>query len=107
MAPVAAMATATEPLIHVSLLKLILVTVPLGLVAVLSYYMGLQLQVPIGVGMIRTFVQLSILGYILQPIFERGREWWGLVVLYCIFMVCMASYESFARSKYYFDNMLL
>ena len=40
-------------------------------------------------------MQLSVLGYILVPIFALGR-WW-LTLLYCLFMLAVASAEAVSR----------
>jgi len=58
-------------------------------------------------GTIRTFVQLSILGFILQPIFERGETCPWLVLAYTIVMVLIAAYESMHRSRYQFSGMFV
>ena len=96
---------ATEGLIHVSTPLLLISTVPLLFHAYISSQMGLGLESPIVVGTLRTFVQLSILGSILRPIFFWGIDLWWLVLLYVLFMVTLASIESSARSKYYFHGM--
>jgi putative ABC transport system permease protein len=94
-----------EPLIHVSTPHLLLSIVPLFLLAGASYSMDLGLESPILVGTIRAFVQLSILGMILEPIFIRGLDWWWLVIAYVCFMVTLATLEAVKRPKYYFHNM--
>lgn len=95
-----------DELIHVSTPLLILSAVPLLIHAFLSSQMGLGLESPIVVGILRTFIQLTILGAILRPIFFWGIDLWWLVLLYVLFMVTLASLESSARSKYYFRGML-
>ena len=67
--------------------------------------MDLGLESPILVGTIRAFVQLSILGMILEPIFIRGLDWWWLVIAYVCFMITLATLEAVKRPKYYFHNM--
>jgi putative ABC transport system permease protein len=94
-----------EPLINVSTPLVLLTMTPLALVAWASWMMGLNLESPIVVGTIRAFVQLTILGFILKPIFSRGEDWWWLVIAYTIFMVILASYEAVARTKYFFPGM--
>lgn len=46
----------------------------------------------------RCIVQLSLLGYILVPIF-RVNTWW-LVLAYALFMLCVAAAEAVARPAY-------
>jgi putative ABC transport system permease protein len=95
-----------EKLVHVSTLLLLLSAAPLGGIALISWRMDLKLASPIVVGCIRTFLQLTILGFILQPIFVLGIEHAWLVIFYTLLMVLLASYESVARSKYHFQGML-
>lgn len=95
----------TEGLIPVSTPLLIISTIPLFIHAFLSSQMGLGLESPIVVGILRTFVQLSVLGAILRPIFHWGIELWWLVLLYVLFMVTLASIETSNHSKYYFQGM--
>jgi putative ABC transport system permease protein len=97
----------TEELINVSPIQIIISMVPLGIVAWVSSVMGLNIESPILVGTIRTFLQLSILGFILDPIFVWGVDLWGLVIGYCLIMVVLASYEASARSKYYLQGQFL
>jgi len=94
-----------EGLIHVSTSLLFISTVPLFIYAFLSSQMGLGLESPMVVGVLRTGCQLTILGAILRPIFFWGIQLWWLVLLYVLFMVTLASLESSARSRYYFQGM--
>jgi putative ABC transport system permease protein len=94
-----------EQLIHVSIWTISLATVPLLVLALSSWYLGIGIESPICIGTVRTLIQLSILGMILDPIFERGIDMWGLVVVYVLFMITLASYESSVRCKYYFKHM--
>ena len=97
----------TEELIDVSPMEIIISMIPLGIVAWVSSIMGLNIESPILVGTIRTFVQLSILGVILNPIFVWGVDLWPLVIGYCLLMIILASYEASARSKYYLQGQFL
>jgi putative ABC transport system permease protein len=94
----------SEALISVSPLEIVISMAPLAVVAWVSHLMGLDIESPILAGTLRTFVQLSILGFILDPIFVRGLELWWLVVGYCMFMILLASYEASVRSKYYLEG---
>ncbi|KAG7369007.1 UPF0014 domain containing protein [Nitzschia inconspicua] len=96
--------TQTEDLINVSAIEILITMVPLMMVALVSSIMGLGIASPILVGTIRAFVQLSILGFILDPIFMWGVDLWWLVLGYCGLMILLASYESSVRSKYYLDG---
>lgn len=94
-----------EGLVHVSTPFLFVSVTPLLFLAYVSWSMGLELESPIVVGALRTSVQLTVLGLILNPIFTWGIELWWLVLLYVLFMLVLASLESSARSKYYFEGM--
>lgn len=94
-----------ETLIDVSPGALLLAVVPLIAIACSSWYLDIGIHNPLLVATIRTFVQLSILSFILEIIFVRGDQLWGLVLGYVLFMVTLAAYESTSRSKYYFRYM--
>lgn len=94
-------------LVDISISTLAVSLLPLVGVAFASHQMGLQLESPIVVGMIRAFVQLSILGAILVPIFYYGTLRWWIVAIYMLFMIVLASYEASSRSLYYFKGMSL
>lgn len=93
-------------LIEVSPAFLALSTLPLLGLAAVSFVMRLGLESPIVVGLIRTLVQLSILGAILHPIFYWGQRRWYVVAAYVAFMIVLAAGEATARSRYYFAGML-
>lgn len=94
-----------EELIEISLSKLGLSLVPLIALAKASQHLGLELSSSVITGIIRTFVQLSILGAILTPIFIWGTQHWWIVVLYLAFMIVLASLEASSRSLYYYKGM--
>ena len=97
---------ASEPtLVHVPTVYVLLAAAPLIPVALASYFFHLRLESPILVGCIRTFVQLSILGLILRPIFSLGVDQWWIVVAYVLLMLIVTSYECAGRPKYYFRGM--
>ena len=96
-----------EMLLHISTPLLFLTMAPLLVVVCISHKMELRLERPIIVGCIRTFVQLSILGLILKPIFVRGRTWSWLVLAYTTLMVLLAAHEATSRSQYKFPGMFL
>ena len=53
----------------------------------------------------RCAAQLSVLGYILVPIFLANR-WW-LTLLYTLFMLAVAAVEAVSRPQQTYDGMLL
>jgi putative ABC transport system permease protein len=101
------MTSAEDKLITVSTVEILITMIPLLLVAWVSSVMGLGIESPILVGTIRAFIQLSILGFILDPIFVWGIDLWWLVLGYCGLMILLASYESSVRSKYYLQGQFL
>ena len=94
-------------LVHVSTPLLALSAVPLIALAGVSYRMELGLASSILIGAVRAMVQLSILGFILHPIFRLGLEDWWLVALYVLFMIVLAAFEATRRSKYHFPGIFL
>lgn len=94
-------------IVDVSLAKLALCLTPLLGLAGSSFYLGLQLESPLLVGIVRTFLQLSILSGILTPIFALGIRNPFIVIGYVLFMVILASLEASARTLYYFEHMWL
>eukprot|EP00529_Nitzschia_sp_RCC80_P012120 CAMPEP_0113500018 /NCGR_PEP_ID=MMETSP0014_2-20120614/32076_1 /TAXON_ID=2857 /ORGANISM="Nitzschia sp." /LENGTH=568 /DNA_ID=CAMNT_0000394269 /DNA_START=435 /DNA_END=2137 /DNA_ORIENTATION=+ /assembly_acc=CAM_ASM_000159 len=93
-----------EELVQISNADIVMAMAPLCLIGFLSYRMGLDMESPLLVGVIRSFIQLSILGFILDPIFKWGVDMWWVVIGYTFLMVLLASYESSARSKYFLDG---
>lgn len=94
-----------DVLIEVSPIQIGLTAIPVLGMAVISWYLDLGLESSILVGVVRSFVQLTILSYILNPIFAWGESLFWVVILYVFFMVILASFESANRSTYYFDGM--
>ena len=93
-----------EPLVNVSTTEILISMAPLVAIAVVSNVLRLDIESAIVISTIRTFVQLSILAFILDPIFTRGVDLWWLVVGYCFLMILLAAFEGSARSKYYVDG---
>lgn len=94
----------SQPFVDVSAVDILISVAPLAVIACISNMLGLDIESPMIVSVIRAFVQLSILTIILDPIFLRGVDMWWLVVGYCFLMILLASYEGSTRSKYYIDG---
>ena len=92
-------------LVQVSTPLLLLCMTPLLVVIYISARMDLGLERPMMMGTVRTFVQLSVLGMILEPIFVRGETCGWLVLGYTCLMVLLAAYEGMHRSQYQFPGM--
>ena len=67
--------------VHVSTPILVLSAFPLVCIAFLGHRFELGLENALAVGIIRSFIQLMILGLILHPIFVMGMDWPWLVCL--------------------------
>jgi len=93
-------------LVDVTPQVLLVATLPLLVIAGISYRYQLHVETSIIVGLTRTFVQLSLLGAILRPIFSWGLRYWWVVVgyVFCL-MATVAATEASARSKYYFVGL--
>ncbi|MDP9455882.1 MAG: iron export ABC transporter permease subunit FetB [Actinobacteria bacterium] len=72
----------------------------LGLVAVavaLSFYEGLDLEREIGIAVVRSFIQLAAIGYVIELVF--GLESLGYVLLLLTVMVGFAGWTSARRAR--------
>jgi len=95
-----------EDLVDVTPLLLLTASLPLLLIAGISYRYQLHVETSIVVGVARAFVQLSVLGAVLHPIFAWGLRFWWVVAAYVLcFMAVVAATEASARSKYYFVGL--
>mmetsp|Transcript_34539 Transcript_34539/g.44076 ORF Transcript_34539/g.44076 Transcript_34539/m.44076 type:complete len:575 (-) Transcript_34539:216-1940(-) len=70
-----------------------------------SVWMKLKLHKAIGIGAVRTVLQLSLLGLILVPIFEANK--WYIILGYVIFMIVVAACEAAGRCRYFYKGMLV
>ena len=96
---------ATTDLVDVTPTLLCVACAPLLVIAGISYRYRLHVETSLLVGVVRTFVQLSLLGAILHPIFSWGHQHWCVVVLYVSFMAVVAATEASGRSKYFFVGL--
>ncbi|KAL6751415.1 hypothetical protein V8C86DRAFT_3142181 [Haematococcus lacustris] len=69
-----------------------------------SFHQRLGMHTQLLVAAVRMVVQLSLLGFILVPIF-RHNKWWS-VGLYMTFMASVASLESTQRPRHSYQGML-
>eukprot|EP00980_Cylindrotheca_fusiformis_P031650 scaffold26751_cov147-Cylindrotheca_fusiformis.AAC.3 len=88
--------------VPISIAKVLLSMTPLLLIALISKNMGLGLEFSIVTGAARTLLQLSILGFILRPIFLLKNMY--LVLSYCFMMIILASNVACGKSKYMFPG---
>lgn len=78
---------------------------PLFVIAAVSYQMQLDLGYTLIIGALRTFIQLTILAAILQPIFSADNIY--LVFGYVFVMILLATQASCSRTKYRFKGQFL
>ncbi|KAG2501532.1 hypothetical protein HYH03_000039 [Edaphochlamys debaryana] len=90
--------------IPLSPLAVALAAVVLVINGIISLRFKLGLHTQLLVAATRMVIQLSVLGYVLVPIFTYDR-WW-LVLLYGCFMLSVASLEAVQRPSYTFQGML-
>lgn len=79
-------------------------TIPLLIVALISVRMQLELHNKLLIAIIRCFGQLSVLGWILVPIFKADS--WCLTMAYGFLMVVVASFEAVSRPQHTFHGAL-
>lgn len=84
--------------IDISPLRLAFAVVPLVAVALLSLRLRLHLHNKLAIGAIRCASQLSLLGWILVPIFTTNL-WW-MTLGYCLIMILVASAEAVSRPQH-------
>lgn len=88
--------------VELGILNLVYAAVPLLCVALVSVKMQLDLHSKIIVAMIRCAGQLSLLGWILVPIFN-ANVWW-MTLAYSTGMVIIASAEAASRPQYTYSG---
>mmetsp|Transcript_23775 Transcript_23775/g.28696 ORF Transcript_23775/g.28696 Transcript_23775/m.28696 type:complete len:313 (-) Transcript_23775:24-962(-) len=71
----------------------------------LSYYLKLNLEVSLLIAAVRSVLQLSLLSYILVPIFKANEYY--VVLPYCIFMTAFSALEADTRQSFTYNGMLL
>lgn len=69
---------------------------------VASLTLGLHLEAKFIIATVRMVLQLTILGYILKPIFSNPRA--VVTVLIILIMITVAAREAHARSKYHYSG---
>ena len=83
---------AHKGLVHVSTPLLLASAIPLAIMAVIGHQIDPNLADSLGVGIVRSFVQLMMLGVILNPIFKWGmtKPWLvGLCKLWICYITCI------------------
>lgn len=76
-------------LVHVSTPLLLATALPLVIMAIIGHKIDYSLSESLGVGVIRSFVQLMMLGVVLHPIFKWGMEMPWVVGLCKYFIMSM------------------
>ena len=80
-----------DGVVHVTTPTLLLSAFPLLCIAFIANKFELGLENTLIVGIARSFIQLSILGLILHPIFLLGIDWPWVVGVYVLFMILIAT----------------
>ncbi|CAJ1895884.1 unnamed protein product [Sphenostylis stenocarpa] len=80
------------------MVKPVAATAVVFLAVVLSFYQKLGLEMEMVVAIVRAFIQLSIIGFVLQFIFNQENAGW--ILLAYLFMVSVAGYTAGQRAKH-------
>ena len=97
--------SSADPLILITPLEIALSTLPLLLIALISFHLQIQFEQKLLIAMTRNFVQLSILGFLLVPLFQYGESYPGLVLLYATLMVVLSANEITKRIQYQYPGI--
>ncbi len=87
----------TEPVLSIGFVQLFFTSILILIVIGLSFYEGLGIEKDYLIGVVRTFVQLLLVGYILEYIFALNR--WYLVLLILAVMIGAACQAGVGRLK--------
>ncbi|KAM7254832.1 hypothetical protein ACFE04_020073 [Oxalis oulophora] len=80
------------------MIKPLLATAVVVLAVALSYFQKLGLEGEMIYAIVRAFIQLSIIGFVLQFIFNQANSIW--IILAYLFMVSIAGYTAGQRAKH-------
>ncbi|XP_027917409.1 protein ALUMINUM SENSITIVE 3 [Vigna unguiculata] len=80
------------------MVKPVAATAVVFLAVLLSFYQKLGLELEMVVAILRAFIQLSIIGFVLQFIFNQDNAGW--ILLAYLFMVSVAGYTAGQRAKH-------
>jgi putative ABC transport system permease protein len=89
--------------INISYLDLFLATCLIIVTLVVSIKERLAMEKDLLIGAVRTFMQLMLVGYVLQFIFNTKR--WYLVLLSLIIMILVAGHNALKRQKIYWKRL--
>lgn len=81
--------------IHITFLDLAIALVLVGVAMAISRWQRLDLERDMGIGTVRTFIQLLAVGLILQQIFDADRWYWVLLAL--AVMISVAGWNAMKR----------
>lgn len=91
--------------VKISYSVLVLAAAPLLGIAAICLYLELEdMSQAIWIGSIRAFIQLSLLGTILYPIFTWGQKHAYVVVVYSTLMIVLAAQEVDSRAQFAFEG---
>jgi len=92
-----------EPTVYLPWYSVVLVAALLSIVGVTSARMQLGLESRLVFAAVRCVIQLSMLGFVLMPIFRLNIS--VLTVMYMMTMALLASRESYGRMPYVYDGL--
>jgi len=84
-------------IIELSYVDILISTSLILLTISISYWQKLDLEKTLFIGMLRAFVQLTLIGYVLQEVFKTNL--WVLVISILLLMILIATRESLRRQK--------
>lgn len=99
------MGDATAGPYHISVLAVGLGACLIIVNAAISFSLSLGLELQLIIATIRCVIQLTILGYILVPIFTT--PYWFIVILYALLMGVVGAWEATSRPNHTFKGMFL
>lgn len=82
---------------HITLLQVAGAVALVAIAAAVSFWRRAELEQDIGIAVVRSFVQLTAVGYVIKAIFDSDSLW--LVVVLLAFMVVFGAWTARARAK--------
>lgn len=90
--------------IHITLLELAATAALVAIAAIISYFLRLKMEKDMLIATIRAFVQLMLVGYVLDWIFNLNK--WYLVSAWLLMMIGIASFNAMRRQTRRFTGLL-
>jgi len=94
-----------EATVYLPWYSVVVVSLLLSVVSVTSATLKLGLQQNLFIAAVRCIVQLSLLGYVLMPVFRL--DYAPLTLAYMLLMVLLATREAYGRPRYVYGKLFL